>query len=75
MVAQHVNLVITYFTALWTGNVSRYGLLAAPWNISLVYFTPRALQFGFGFVLGSLCFGLLGIGLGSVWICFEVDLV
>ena len=24
---QHVNLVITYFTALWTGNVSRYGLL------------------------------------------------
>ena len=24
---QHVNLVTTYFTALWTGNVSRYGLL------------------------------------------------
>ena len=55
--------------------MSRYGLLAAPWNIFLVYFTPRALQFGFGFVLGSVCFGLLGIGLGSVWICFEVDLV
>ena len=70
MVAQHVNLVITYFTALWTGNVSRYGLLAAPWNIFFVCFTPRALQFGFGFALGCVCFGF-----AWDWVWFGLDLL